>query len=217
MTSNAEITDRADTRGTHRASMYLAACLYSDTTSSPVRIRNMSVSGALVQAAVVPRPSSAVRLIRGSLVVDATVAWSDEGRCGLQFSGSVDVQQWLASPTNTEQQRVDEAVRLIKAGAVPFPVASLPRCTSGDHPATQIAEDLFRTSALLQALGDALACDYETVVRHAGPLQNLDIATQTLTALAKAVINGSSDPAIVSKLDHLRRSAAQALDASRSA
>lgn len=216
MTSFAEMTDRADVRIAHRSSMYLAASLYHDGISSPARIRNMSASGALVEAAVVPGSSSTVCLRRGSLVVDATVAWSEEGRCGLQFAGSIEMQQWLASPSNTEQLRVDEAARLIKAGVVPRPDCK-GGSTGGHHYDTTIADDLSRTAALLEALGDALASDPATVLRHAGPLQSLDVAVQSLTALAEMIVQGGSDPSTVSKLHHLRRSAAQALHCVRSA
>lgn len=170
----------------------------------------MSVSGALVEGAAVPGVSSEVRLLRGSLAVNATVAWYDEKRCGLQFSESVDVQQWLACPTNVEQRRVDEAVRLIKAGAIPLPDAVENRL-GRDHLTKQIADDLLRTSLLLETLGNSLASDAATVQQYARELQNLDIAGQTLAALSKAVINGPTDEAMVSKLDHLRKSAAQAL------
>lgn len=211
-TSNLEVTGRAEARVAHRASMYLAASLCSDGSSSPARIRNLSAAGALVETAIVPSPSSQVRLVRGHLAVGGAIAWSDAGRCGVQFSDLVEVQQWLAPPANREQLRVDETVRLIKAGAIPLPGAGAATHEIENDPASQIADDLARTSGLLEALGDELACDPESVVRNAGPLQNLDIAMQMLAALAQAVMSGGSDPAIVAKLGHLRRSAIQALD-----
>ena len=214
MRSDLEVTGRAEARLAHRSSMYLAASLCSGGSSVPARIRNLSAAGALVEAAVVPSPSSQVRLIRGRLVVGGAIAWSDAGRCGVQFSDLVKVQEWLSSPANTEQLRVDETVRLIKAGTIPDPVTVAATREVGDVAAAQIADDLARTSALLEALDDALARDPEAVVRNAVPLQNLDIAAQTLAALAQAVMSGGSDPAIIAKLGHLRRSAIQAVNSS---
>jgi hypothetical protein len=155
-----------------------------------------------------------VQLVRGALIVHGLVAWCSEGRGGLKFSGSVDVQQWRASPSNCEQQRVDEIVRLVKAGAVPLPVPPLSQIaepqdvceTSADLPA-----DLGRASKLLEILGGVLASDPDVVTRHGTALQNLDIAMQVIAAV-EAILAGDSDLEIdATKLPGLRRSADQAL------
>lgn len=204
----------ADARGAARASLYLAAALYCDGTSSPVKIRNISTTGALIEGAAIPPAGSLVQLVRGGLIVHGLVAWCTEGRGGLKFSGSVDVQQWRASPSNSEQQRVDEIVRLVKAGAVPLPVPPLSKIaesqddceTSADLPA-----DLGRASKLLEVLGGVLASDPDVVTRHETALQNLDIAMQVIAAV-EAILAGDSDLEIdATKLPGLRRSADQAL------
>ncbi|HJP68489.1 MAG TPA: hypothetical protein VJ846_06270 [Sphingomicrobium sp.] len=204
----------ADARGAARASLYLAAALYCDGNSSPVKIRNISTTGALIEGWAIPAAGSLVQLVRGGLIVHGLVAWCTEGRGGLKFSGSVDVQQWRASPSNSEQQRVDEIVRLVKAGAVPLPVPPLSQTaepqdeceTSADLPA-----DLGRASRLLETLGGALASDPDVVTRHGTALQNLDIAMQVIAAV-EAILSGDSDLEIdATKLPGLRRSADQAL------
>lgn len=202
-----------DARGASRASLYLAATLYSDGSPAPVRIRNISSTGALVEGIFIPGPGSLVQLVRGGLIVHGLVAWSTEGRCGLKFSGKVDVQQWRASPGNGEQQRVDEIVRLVKAGAVPLPVPPLVQARDTDalDATSEISGDLLRASALLEALGGVLASDPDVVVRHGNALQNLDIAMQVI-GVVEAVISGESNPEIDGrKLLGLRRSADQAL------
>jgi hypothetical protein len=86
----------------------------------------------------------------------------------------------MANPTNQQQQRVDHVAAAVKSGAVP--VEGQPRF----KPATpaHAAEDLKQVSHLLEILGDALASDPKIVKNHGIPLQNLDIAIQTLIALA---------------------------------
>ena len=205
----------ADARAAHRASIYLAAALYCDGSSSPVKIRNISETGALIEGASLPGLGSLVQLVRGGLIVHALVAWVSEGRCGLKFSGCVDVQQWRAVPTNSEQQRVDDIVRLVKAGAVPLPVPHLAQsaerdCSDDDENAV-ICGDLKRAAALLANLGEALANDPEIVSRHGSLLQNLDIAMQVIAGV-EATIAGHNDSGSDSvKLAGLRRSADQAL------
>ena len=204
----------AEARAAHRASIYLAAALYCDGSSAPVKIRNISQTGALVEGAALPSDGSLVQLVRGGLIVHALVAWTSEGRCGLKFSGCVDVQQWRAVPSNSEQQRVDDIVRLVKAGAVPLPVPRPLRADApdkADNDAAMIRGDLSRAAELLSNLGEVLAGDTEVVSRHGTSLQNLDIAMQTIIAV-EAIIAGHNDPdSDAAKLSGLRRSAEQAL------
>lgn len=204
----------ADARGAARASLYLAAALYCDGSSSPVKIRNISTTGALVEGTTIPAGGSLVQLVRGGLIVHGLVAWSCEGRCGLKFSGSVDVQQWRASPSNSEQQRVDEIVRLVKAGAVPLPVPPLSQVGEPEEvrdTSSDLSADLARASRLLEILGEVLAGDANIVTQHGTALQNLDIAMQVIAAV-EAIMTGECDLEIdATKLQGLRRSADQAL------
>lgn len=152
-----------------------------------------------------------MQLVRGGLIVHGLVAWSADGRCGLKFSGSVDPNAWRAAPTNPDQQRVDEVVRLVKAGAVPLPVAPLVQPNDSWDSAANLSEDLRSVSELLDKLGEELAGDLETVSRHGPTLQNLDIAMQLIAAV-NGIIEGKGDlEADMPKLVALRRSADQAI------
>lgn len=206
-----------EARGASRASIFLAAVLYGGSTPTPVKIRNISPSGALVEGPVIPPVATPVKLVRGGLTAHGLVAWSVEGRCGLKFSSCVDVQQWRATPTNSEQKRVDEVVRLVKAGAVPLPVPPIVRMGSPvevQDTAAELAGDLFRASELLNQLGGALAGDCDIVTRHGTELQKLDIAMQIIAAV-EAIIAGRSDTAsAAAKLLGLRKSVDQALQQS---
>jgi hypothetical protein len=151
------------------------------------------------------------------LIVHGLVIWSLAGRCGLKFSGSVDVQKWRAAPANIEQQRVDEVVRLVKAGAVPLPVATFAEPRRNDVPAAGdgVAGDLRRASELLDDLGSVLAGDPDVVMRHGNALQNLDIAMQVITAVQSIVAGLNEWDSDSIKLAGLRRSADQALKRAR--
>lgn len=203
-----------DARKALRSSMYLGAALYCDSSCTPVRIRNMSAGGALIEGAALPKAGAIVQLVRGTLIIHGLVAWSVDGRCGLRFPCSVDVQQWLACPSNAQQQRVDEVVRLVKAGAVPLPVPTLGEGMRPREPldaGEELPEDLRRVSKLLEQVGDLLASDPHVVLQHGSKLQNLDIATQVIAAIEE-VITGHHDRGFVAaKLAGLRRSADEAL------
>jgi hypothetical protein len=202
----------ADARSDARSSLYLSAALYCDGRSTPARVRNMSASGALVEAAVLPDVGTLVQLVRGKLIVHGPVVWAQAGRCGIEFAGSVEVDQWRAAPGNSEQQRVDEVVTLVKAGTVPLDrsrgAASL---QSAVESAAIPLEDLARVSALLDALGTVLARDAIIVANYGPALQNIDISVQLIAALSSAVSHPSE---IRTDLISLRRSADQALASS---
>jgi len=174
----------------------------------------MSFNGALVESAVMPEVGALVQLVRGSLIVHGLVVWAVDGRCGLKFSGSVDVQQWRAAPANSEQQRVDDVVRLVKAGAVPLPVAPLgepDRRDDAPERGEEIADDLRRVSELLDDLGGALAGDADVVTRHGTALQNLDIAMQMIAAVQSMFVGRNDRESDCVRAAGLRRTANQAL------
>lgn len=180
----------ADARTASRSSLYLSAVVHCDGCSSPVKIRNLSCGGALIEGATNAGPGSFVDLVRGGLAAHAVVAWSAQGRCGLKFSKPIDVSKWRAAPGNAEQQRVDEIVKLVKAGAVPLPARRASAQTIFEKEAESneaLLANLRRASELLNGLGDALAADSELVTRHGSSLQNLDLAMQAITAVEAAV------------------------------
>lgn len=198
-------------RGALRSSLYIAASLYCDNVSCPVKIRNISSAGALIECPTTLVADSLVRLVRGSLIVQCLVAWSDGGRAGLSFSERVNVDQWLVSPRNADQQRVDEVVWLVKAGTAPLPTASADSSPSRLRTEDGLSADLRRTFQLLKSLGDRLARDGVVVAQYSAELQKLDIAMQVIAGLEVAV-GGNDDLTIdAAKMVSLRRSADQAL------
>lgn len=198
-----------DAREEPRASLYLAASLYCDGQSVPVKIRNLSIMGALVELSTPLPGTGVVQLVRGPLIVFALIIWTEGNRCGLKFSGAIDVQQWRSAPVNNEQQRVDDIVRLVKTGAV---LPSAKQAEAGDAKEDRpLSADLKLAAELLTNLGDRLAGDDTVVAGHGAQLQNLEIALQMIGAV-EAMLSGQSDlVSDTSKIIGLRRSADQAL------
>ena len=109
--------DPAHQRAEVRNNMFVVAVLYGAGGSVPVRVRNMSRGGALVESADTPGEGQHVRLSRGSLSVRGHIAWQRDNRAGIRFDTAIDVSDWLplgARPTG--QQRVDEIVQDRRAG-----------------------------------------------------------------------------------------------------
>jgi hypothetical protein len=193
-----------ESRNSPRSNMFLGATLQGEGSCAPVKVRNMSVSGALVEGDAIPRSGAAVRLVRGGLSVPAFVIWSAHGRCGLEFTASITVGDWLAPPKNMEQQRVDDMVRLVKQGAAPAVSAQPPPAR-----AAQLGDELARVRTLLERTGDSLSSDEALVERHGSELQSLDICSQTIEAVADALRGDCRQSA--ERLASLRLSMEQAL------
>lgn len=214
MQDNSRPNSGVEGRQAVRVNLFMAATLHASGVETAVKIRDLSATGAQIECTLMPDIGSAMTLARGRLSVQGHVTWCTERRCGLHFSTRISVPDWMANPVNGEQQRVDHVVALVKAGAVPLaPRASVPARPVAAK-ADGVGEDLRRVSQLLENLGDALANDPAIVTQHGTTLQNLDIAMQTLIALAESMqANPLAGAASVARLDELRTSCAQALQA----
>ncbi|GLR48454.1 hypothetical protein GCM10007925_21700 [Sphingomonas astaxanthinifaciens DSM 22298] len=134
--------------------MFIACTLHAGGEHAPVRIRNMSPDGALLETPLLPVPGSRVRLVRETLVAEGIVAWTKDKHLGLRFNSAVSVPIWMG------------------------------RRPSGATPAQRpLGNDLSMTIALLEHLGDELCASAATVAAHPVALQKLDIAVQLLRAL----------------------------------
>jgi hypothetical protein len=160
MTAAAAFAESAETRPP-RTNLFLAAIMTSpDEGQQPVKVRNLSPGGAMLQAAVFPAAGTVVRLCRGQLKVQGTIAWTDGPRCGIAFSGSVSVRDWMANPSADS----GSVRRAAEPQAIPV--------------------HLLLVARLLEQLGDVLVADADVLLRHGTDLQKLDIATQMLAAAA---------------------------------
>jgi hypothetical protein len=101
-------------RSQGRSNVFLAATLDTGAASYPVRIRNLSPNGALIEAPSLPAVGSKVRLSRGSLTVDGVLAWQAARVGGLNFEGIIDVDRWVHRVGHPGQQRVDGMVAALR-------------------------------------------------------------------------------------------------------
>jgi hypothetical protein len=166
--------------------MFLVATLYFGGASSPVRVRNMSTTGALIEGAALPAAGAAIILRRGALEAPATTAWSEAGKAGLAFHGAIEVSDWLPATAGKKQTQVDQIAFGLKHAAQPAaPVAAIPvvqRVTS----TMAILAELAALQAQLVQLGDQLAGD-SFVLAHHPEVQNLDAAGQRVGRIIEAL------------------------------
>ncbi len=169
-----------------RKNLFLSASIASGALSTPVRIRNLSETGAMIEAPALPDVGEPLRLTRLEIEIGGTVIWRTGNRCGLQFEGRIAIDDWVAGkhsngPPQSGQARVDAIQRMLRAGQIveddaPAPARAADRAVVD----MRIAEEIGYVERLLDMVGDALASDPILLQRHTTTLQNFDAACQIL-------------------------------------
>lgn len=184
-----------------RKNLLLAAEIESDGMKLPVRIRNLSESGAMIEGAALPGVGATLILRRLQIELAAAVVWRTAGRCGIKFSDTVYVEEWVAGRRLADlafgrgQARIDAIQAAIRSGAAlpddsPSPAGAEPDDSDLDR---RLADELGYVRRLLDVVGDELADDPIMLQRHGQTLQNFDMACQIVGHLA--AILGASDRA----------------------
>lgn len=175
MNTLAAIPTTANARKTARTHLFVGATLYHGRRSAPVRVRNMSPSGALIEFEDLPDIGALVILRRGSLEALGAIAWKTGNKAGVAFSAAIDVLDWMPHRLATHQVAVDAIItdhrsarQLGPPPSTPCPIDS----TSIEAVLTQVREDLCQ-------LGSCLTEDAALVAAHP-EIQALDIAVQCI-------------------------------------
>ncbi|MGQ0590786.1 MAG: PilZ domain-containing protein [Sphingosinicella sp.] len=184
-----EDAGRRENRCSPRPNLLLAATIEADGLKAPVRIRNLSERGALVEGPALPGVGARVMLRRQEVEIAGRVVWAAAPRCGIEFDGHVSVPEWISGRKSGDifgQARVDTIQAAIRAGAaVPAPPASEEIGSALAQLDDRLAEELICLRRLLETTGDALIDEPIVVERHAALLQNFDLAAQILGHVAK--------------------------------
>ncbi|HEU0100068.1 MAG TPA: PilZ domain-containing protein [Allosphingosinicella sp.] len=198
-------------RAAPRTNLLLAATAEVDGRTLPVRIRNLSETGALIEGAGLPDAGMPLVVMRGDLQVAATVAWAVGGRRGVRFAGPTPVNEWTGGKPKPidctglrDQRRVDaiqveartdaalgRALRAPPEAAAPPP--ALPQLDQ------RLADELGYVQRLLEGLGDELIADLLLVQRHGRSLQSLDLVGQILGHVS-TILRSDDKAAVVEKI-----------------
>ena len=164
--------------------MFVMATIYADSGSAPIRVRNLSPTGALIEGPLLPPPGTQVRMSRGSLNIMGDIIWHKDRRAGLRFKSTVSVADWLPHGRSLDdQQRIDEVIQNARMGNRGVsPRAPIDSLTS--HSTKLSAMELRRLRLTILTLSEDLAADPLVVERHGAKLQTLDVVAQALGRLA---------------------------------
>lgn len=190
-TEFANTAARDEARVATRTNICLLAVLKAGDSQQPVKVRNLSTSGALVDGGALPPAGADVNLLRGSLGISGKVVWSENGRCGVMFAERVRVKDWLAKGgVHQDQNRTDKLIAQIRKGEAAVPqLRPQPRKRFGlGIIEGRLADEIAYVIRLLESLGDDLANDRLLVARHAASVQGIDLAGQILGHVARVLL-----------------------------
>ena len=159
--------------------MFVAATLYSAAGSCPIHIRNMSLTGALIEGSILPDQSMEVTLRRGSLEAAARIVWRAGRKAGIAFCCAVQVAGWMSRTPPSHQAKVDEIVRGIR-GTCHVPASADAHMLSSHG--SLLETELLGLKAELIQLETGLTGDPAVVAAHP-EIQLLDIALQRVERL----------------------------------
>ena len=170
-----------DGRRSERTNLFLIATLYHGSDSVPVRLRNLSCQGALIEAANLPSAGSLVTLRRGKLEAKGHVVRAGDDKIGVEFFSPTFVQSWLPVKGSPVHRSVDQ---LAVAMGQNYPISDLADCPTKLQPqsALEISFELQALQSELTRFGDTLAQDCILVATHP-EVQFLDQAIQRIGKL----------------------------------
>ena len=191
-----------------RKNLLLTATIRSEGVTAPVRIRNLSEKGAMVDAKALPEPGASVILQRLEIEMRGVVVWRVEGRCGIHFEAAASVDEWVAgrrAPATIfghGQSRVDQIQAALRSGRdiadQEVTVASSPELITDVE--ARVAEELDHVQRMLDEVAGDLIGDVALVQRHGEALQRFDNACQILNQLS-AILKAKDRPAAIAAVN----------------
>ena len=103
-------------RSMSRTRLFLAATIRFDRVSAPIRLRDLSTSGARIEGPRLPGVGATVQIDRGALNCSGTIVWRDSKGCGVRFDEPLDLEAWMPGLAARDQGAVDELVEAVQTG-----------------------------------------------------------------------------------------------------
>jgi len=176
--------EETNARSTPRSHLFLSATIHFDQISAPIRLRDLSASGARVEGTTLPEIGVTATIRRGILHASGTIVWRNRKGCGFRFDSPLALHKWMPEQASRDQTAIADSVEVLPFQAPP-PASKALR----DVLPHRLAEELAYVGRLLESLGDDLSAEPLIVMRHAEKLQNLDISTQILGHVAALLVS----------------------------
>lgn len=201
---SAEPAPSANHRAQPRLGIFLSAVMLVEGAQVPVRIRNLSREGALVDVDCPPAAGTIVTLRRGELAIDGTIAWRQGDRCGLRFDRPMALGGWMPALARKEQLILDQRLEAARRhGVDPAPAGD----PAADHPMRErLAEELRFSQRRIATALDAIANYPPAVMKLHDALQELEVTAQALGHVASLLEADDAEQALARiGMDELKR------------
>jgi hypothetical protein len=166
----------------------MAAIVRASGLSAPVKIRDLSDSGALLEGDQLPEAGALIVLTRNKVAEDADVVWKRGDRCGVRFRQRIVVEIWrgveAAAPSSHLCMRDESS---LEGSGAPAGSVRHSHVAIGAELNARVGEELAYIQRLIEAIGNELVSNPLIVHRHGTTLQQFDKATQILGHLARVV------------------------------
>ena len=161
-----------------RSKTFLAATMQVKEVACPVRVRNLSPLGAMIEAASVPGIGTTITVGRGSLAAAAEVVWTEADHFGVRFTEEVDVARWISERHQTDSMAPVPSTRISsKDGSAQLDL-------DDSIIASRIADEISYLGRVMEGVSDILSKDPLLRHRHARSIQDLAIGEEMLDQLA---------------------------------
>lgn len=180
--------EQSELRHAQRSNTLISARALIGNTAWPVRIRNLSACGAMIESDVKVDVGSSIVLTRGRLRVPGEVAWRREGVIGVRFFEPLATEVWLKIPTKTAI-----APDVFQKEAQPG--SELPEAIL----IQRLSEEISLVARMVGIVAEALLEDPILRTRHATLLQELSIGEQILSEISDLLPESNMQAAIEQK------------------
>lgn len=164
-------------RQTQRVNTLFAADAQVGSSTWPVKVRNISQFGALLETSVKVDVGSSIVIKRGILRAAGEIVWRRQSAFGVRFFEPADVEQWLGVPTRDVLPVHQEATRK-SSGALSDEVIS-----------KRVAEELAYVERIIGVAAAVLSDDPILRIRHCSKIQELCIAAENIRGLSDVLLS----------------------------
>jgi hypothetical protein len=192
-------------RGSKRNHGFLAATVDVAGETWKVRLRNISQTGALIEAPSKLHIGTPVVLSRLHVSIPAVVVREDKNCAGLSFhepiaAGTVDVLR-IGAGASKHELPAPAGLRVRAAAAAGARNGKQPLPPTGLRPSRDpmdgwLARELQYAQSILEQISQPISNDHVLLRKHGASLQKLDFVSQLLGQLAKIASTEDKDCAI---------------------
>jgi hypothetical protein len=115
---------KAERREGPRYRVLLVAKLVTTTDEQPVKIRDISTWGAMVEGGKLFSKGTDLILQRGATEIFAKVSWNNGRRCGLEFDDALSAAELTDFIKQSAKTAAEVADPFVKAGIAPEPLTA---------------------------------------------------------------------------------------------